>query len=40
MSTNKNNSYGQIPNLNSLFIGSGGIFGIPTKANFNLQRKK
>lgn len=31
-------TYGQIPNLTPLFLGTGGIFAVPAKGNFKLRR--
>lgn len=31
--------FGEIPNLTSLFIGTGGAFAIPATAYFKIQRK-
>lgn len=35
-STGETNRYGQIPSLNSLFIGTGGIFALPTALNLKI----
>lgn len=36
-SSNENNQYGATPNLNTIFVGTGGIFGLPIKAKFKIQ---
>jgi hypothetical protein len=38
-SAGETNRYGQIPSLNPLFIGTGGIFAIPTAANIKINLK-
>lgn len=39
-SASEPNRYGQIPSLNPLFIGTGGIFSIPTAANIKINKKE
>ena len=36
-SSNENNQYGSTPNLNTIFLGTGGIFGLPIRTNFKLE---
>jgi len=33
------NRYGQIPSLNPLFIGTGGIFALPSSITLKLKKK-
>ena len=35
-SSNQNNQYGATPNLNTIFVGTEGIFGIPIRATFKI----
>ncbi len=39
-SAGETNRYGQIPSLNPLFIGTGGVFAIPTAANIQITKKE
>ncbi len=36
-SSNQNNQYGSTPNLNTIFVGTGGIFGLPIRVNFKTE---
>ena len=39
-SSNENNQYGSTPNLNNIFLGTGGIFGLPLRTTFKIKKKK
>ena len=38
-SASETNRYGQIPSLNPLFIGTGGIFALPSLVTLKIQKK-
>ena len=35
-SSNQNNQYGATPNLNTVFVGTEGVFGIPIRVTFKI----
>lgn len=39
-SSNQNNQYGATPNLNNIFIGTEGVFGIPIRSKFTITPNK
>lgn len=39
-SAGETNRYGQIPSLNPLFIGTGGVFAIPTAATIRINKQE
>ena len=39
-SSGETNRYGQIPSLNPLFIGTGGIFALPTAVTLKIKKKQ
>ena len=38
-SAGESNRYGQIPSLTPLFVGTGGVFAVPTAANIKISKK-